>query len=517
MRGFIMGVSLVALAASGCGDNQGGNGSQSVAVEPKQVTAAELQAAVTDERVRRFYELRQWQPAWTDESAQDLTAALGDAGRHAIDVSSFTYAASQAGSPAEREARLTLAAIEYASALATGATDPRNLWEVYTVPMNRVDVVEGLQQAAAQGTVSAWLAALASQDAEYKALSEAYVSYKQRAGEEARAPIPSGKKIEIGSTDPRVLQIVDALRSNGYLAAKPAEQGDRSRPASVGGSAVYTREIAEGVKRLQAEYGIKPDGVIGDEALEALNTGPVQRARILAVNLERRRWLQRQPPATRIDVNTAATVLDYWRDGEHGHRAKVVVGQPGWETPQLGSPITRLVANPPWTVPESIAQKEVLPKGAAYMRRENMTMKDRRIVQAPGPNSALGLVKFDMDNPHAIYLHDTPAKALFARQERHASHGCARVENAIGFARLLAQYDGKLDAFNKALATGEETGVPLSRAIPVRFLYHTAYFDGSRVVFLHDDYGWDDKVAKSLGIRGELRRHAKAYPTDVGP
>jgi murein L,D-transpeptidase YcbB/YkuD len=174
-----------------------------------------------------------------------------------------------------------------------------------------------------------------------------------------------------------------------------------------------------------------------------------------------------------------------------------VVGQPEWETPELASPMVRLVANPDWTVPEKIAEEEILPKGAAYMAKERISMKNGRLVQAPGPKSALGLVKFDMLNPHAIYLHDTPAKALFANPERHASHGCSRVYDALGFARMIANDQGQLEAFEKALASGKETGVPLPEKIPVRLMYHTAYLEGGKVVFRGDPYGWDDRLARS--------------------
>ncbi|HLL31130.1 MAG TPA: L,D-transpeptidase family protein, partial [Allosphingosinicella sp.] len=280
---------------------------------------------------------------------------------------------------------------------------------------------------------------------------------------------------------------------------------------------VYTPDMVAAVKKVQADYGIEADGVIGNSTLEALNTGAKDRARILAVNLERRRWLDRAPPPTRIDVNTAAAELHYWKDGTEKDRRRVVVGQPDWETPELGSPIFRLVANPPWTVPDSIAEEEILPKGAAYMARENIVMKNGRLVQEPGPKSALGLVKFDMQNDEAIYLHDTPAKALFASTQRHASHGCSRVENAVEFARLLAQDDGKLDEFDKALATGKETPVNLSNKIPVRLLYHSAYVDGGRVVFRTDPYAWDDKVAAALGLGGQVRPRVKTHVADVGP
>jgi murein L,D-transpeptidase YcbB/YkuD len=275
--------------------------------------------------------------------------------------------------------------------------------------------------------------------------------------------------------------------------------------------------MAEAVKKVQADYGIKPDGVIGNATIEALNTGARERARILAVNLERRRWLERTPPQTRIDVNTAAAELHYIRDNALANKRRVVVGQPEWETPELGSPLVRLVANPPWNVPESIAEEEILPKGAAYMAKENITTVNGRLVQQPGPKSALGLVKFDMSNKHAIYLHDTPSKALFASTERHASHGCARVENAIEFARLLANDQGQLEAFDKALATKKETGVPLPKQIPVRLLYHSAYLDGGKVIFRTDPYAWDDKVAQAMGLPGQIRPRVAKHVTDIGP
>jgi murein L,D-transpeptidase YcbB/YkuD len=152
------------------------------------------------------------------------------------------------------------------------------------------------------------------------------------------------------------------------------------------------------------------------------------------------------------------------------------------------------------------------------MAKENIVRKDGRLVQQPGPKSALGLVKFDMTNTHAIYLHDTPAKALFNTTDRHSSHGCVRVQDAIGFARLLADHQGQLDAFNKALATGKETSVSLPNQIPVRLLYHSAYVENGNVVFRADPYGWDDKLAQAMGLPGQIRpKVAAQHRTDIGP
>ena len=279
----------------------------------------------------------------------------------------------------------------------------------------------------------------------------------------------------------------------------------------------YSPELVEAVRRLQQDHGLDSTGIIGEETLAALNGGAFERARTLAVNLERRRWLVRQPPQTRIDVNTAAATLAYWRDGQLANRRRVVVGQPGNETPALASPMYRLVANPTWTVPKSIQTEEIEPKGAAYMARNNMRWEDGQIVQASGPDNALGLVKFDMKNDHAIYLHDTPAKALFQQSDRHQSHGCVRVEDALGFATMIAADQGITNAWERARQTGDQSFVPLRREIPVRLLYHTAFVDGGRVMFRDDSYGWDEDVAEALGLARRARRAPRSHIGDVGP
>jgi murein L,D-transpeptidase YcbB/YkuD len=147
-----------------------------------------------------------------------------------------------------------------------------------------------------------------------------------------------------------------------------------------------------------------------------------------------------------------------------------------------------------------------------------MQWRDGRLVQLPGPKNALGQVKLDMRNDHSIYLHDTPAKALFAEAERHRSHGCVRVEKAVEFAMRLAADEGVLAKFQEALAGEDESYVKLKAEIPVRLLYHTAFLDGGRVQLRPDVYGWDDDVARALGL-GRVRarpvhQHLKG---DVGP
>jgi murein L,D-transpeptidase YcbB/YkuD len=276
--------------------------------------------------------------------------------------------------------------------------------------------------------------------------------------------------------------------------------------------------MVQAVRRMQADYGIKPDGVIGSDALEILNLSDADRARALAVAMERLRWLDRTPPPTRIDVNIASGRLVYWRDGKVVDSRKVVVGEPENETPQLGSPIYRLVANPTWTVPRSIQSNEIAGKGSGYLRRNNMTWKDGWIVQQPGPQNSLGLVKFDMKNEHQIYLHDTPAKQLFQQVQRQRSHGCVRVEDALGFAAMLARDEGVLQDWQRARATGKETFVPLPHEIPVRLIYQTVLFgEGGEPMIRADPYGWDDRVATALGFPARQGYRLQTSGGDLGP
>lgn len=234
------------------------------------------------------------------------------------------------------------------------------------------------------------------------------------------------------------------------------------------------------------------------------------KARTLALNLERLRWLARTAPPTRIDVNIAAARLWFFKDGAMLDTRKVVAGAPDHETPMIQASFSRIVTNPPWIVPTSIAKREILPKGAGYMARHGMRLVNDRVVQDPGPDAALGLVKFDLQDDEAIYLHDTPVQSAFDRKDRHLSHGCVRVEDAVGFAHIVADAFGVADRFEDRLASGDTSSVSLGAEVPVRMLYETAYVDDGQVRFAPDAYGWDADLADALGMGDGLAAPIRA-------
>ena len=507
-------LAVAALAAAGCSiqvtpkqPDAKPSATSTKAARPAQppptIAEAELKAAATDPATTAFYGANGWQAAWSPEAARALDKALDRRPRDGLDHVEFGSTAAQSD-VAHTDVQRTRVALAYAAALAHGLSDPTTLHKVYTIPRPDPDLGDGLTAALRAGTVGAWLDGLPPQDADYRKLSTAYLSYRKSAPAAAAKPaIPDAKTIHPGDHDPRVDDIANQLISEGYLPAAAASQtsGD-----------AYTQPIADAVKHLQTDYGIKPDGNIGSDTLEVLNQGADDKARALAVAMERRRWLSRTPPTTRIDVNTAAATLSYYRDGKLVDRRVVIAGKPDKETPPLAAPLYRLVANPTWTVPKSIKVS------AATIRSEHMGRHNGFLVQPSGPKNALGLVKFDMKDDQAIYLHDTSDHTLFARVQRHLSHGCVRVRDALGFAQGLAQQEGILPQWQQARQSGKEAFVTLPQPIPVRLLYWNAFVDqNGQIAFRTDPYGWNPPIAKALGFAPQVSAKPKPTDIDLGP
>ncbi|HJR82734.1 MAG TPA: peptidoglycan-binding protein, partial [Sphingomicrobium sp.] len=323
------------------------------ASDPNMVDA-EAVGVKADPQVRAFYAARKGQVAWNGSARKQLVEILDGAPAHGLKRELFLKG-ELPDDESEREIALTKAALRYASALAQGYSDPKEFGRTYTVPRPEADVAAGIAKALQDGDLGDWYASLAPRTAEYRLLSREFVRFLKLANDMGNGTaIPLGEAIEPGERDTRLPAIARALAASGYLVS---QQGAPPR---------YTPALVDAVKAMQADFGLEADGIIGADAIKALNEGPGDRARQLAVNLERLRWLERNPPATRIDVNTGGAFLEYWRDGTLRDRRRVIVGQPDWETPQLGSPIFQLVAHPYWRVPDSIYEDELASKGPAY-------------------------------------------------------------------------------------------------------------------------------------------------------
>lgn len=232
----------------------------------------------------------------------------------------------------------------------------------------------------------------------------------------------------------------------------------------------------------------------GDAAVEA-------RLRQIVVNLERWRWLPRRLPAERVWVNLANAELVLYREDRPVFKTRVVIGEVDKQTPELQTTIDSLLFNPPWNVPYSIASKEILPKLSQqpdYLARHRMIIRPNgAIQQLPGVGTALGQLKFEMQDRFDVYLHDTPLKRLFSRDNRRQSHGCVRVQNPRELAALLLGQP--VEAINKGIALGYTNRRMLPRSIPVFLVYQDAFAapDGT-IEFRPDVYQRDDEIWQHL-------------------
>jgi murein L,D-transpeptidase YcbB/YkuD len=218
----------------------------------------------------------------------------------------------------------------------------------------------------------------------------------------------------------------------------------------------------------------------------------------LRANMERWRWMPRSLPADYLFVNVPSYRLQVFQGGLATASYDVVVGAKATPTPQLLSPTGSLVINPAWYVPTSIVRKSGLRSGRdGYVWR--MADGERRLVQLPGPRNALGRIKLNLKNDQAIFLHDTNAKGLFARNDRALSHGCIRVKDIDQLAATLMSQGGDESGLEEALARRQTATLALPQTWPVYIVYFTADVDEAGAVDTYaDPYGYDPKVLAAL-------------------
>lgn len=229
-------------------------------------------------------------------------------------------------------------------------------------------------------------------------------------------------------------------------------------------------------------------------------------AEIIA-NMERWRWLPSDLGPDRIEVNLPEYTARVFRKGQLVYSTRVIIGKRSTPTPLFSNQMVYLIVNPSWHVPDSIVNNEILPKLAEdpdYATRNGYEITELdtgriSIRQPPGTGNALGLVKFMFPNEHAIYLHDTPNKKLFAHSQRAFSHGCIRVQNPFELAAILLD-DGQYseDRLKEMIGRGERL-IPLKAPVPIHLTYFTLRVDeNGEIERIPDVYGFDKPLGQVL-------------------
>jgi len=275
----------------------------------------------------------------------------------------------------------------------------------------------------------------------------------------------------------------------------------------------------------QTRHGLLGDGVLGEKFFREINCSPKNRARQIAVNMERSRWMPQIPSGDYIMVNIPEYIMRIYAMDTLAWQMRVVVGKNSTGTVIFNDELEYIVFSPYWVPPASILNYEILPalkKDASYLSKQHMEAFDRitgnaidvsgtdwkkyskmpySIRQKPGANNSLGWVKFLFPNEHSIYFHDTPSRELFSRESRGFSHGCIRLEKPYAFAEYLLREDTAFtpEIIDSLYYLGKETTVVLPEKIPVYIVYFTAYVgeDGA-LNFFRDIYGHDGRLEKTL-------------------
>ena len=417
--------------------------------------------------------------------------------------------------------------------LLTGIEKPEQ-WKIDREPVNASKVVSTLRYG---GRVSSAFEQLRPDHPQYRLLQQAY---RKMLGRQQKFILSEGKKLELGARGKRVWQLARMLEAEGLFTPYDL---DRNRP-------VFNAEMERSVKKFQKLRGLTSDGVVGRKTRAALNSGPEDIARRIALNLQRWRTIASQFPSSHILVNTAAFNMQVIDEGEKAMEMNVVVGKKTRQTPSFTDTMTEVVLNPNWNIPPRIAREEILPK-----IREDLSFATRlgiralegnkplnwseiseeqlqannfpyRLQQTAGNKNSLGRYKFMFPNPYMVYLHDTPNKSLFSEEKRAYSHGCVRLEEPDKLANyLLAKNGWDADQVDDAISSGDRQGIELENPWPVYLLYLTTWIndEGELQVFpdvYHQDASLEAQLLAVNAARPEYKtpiKMARGKTVKFGP
>jgi len=485
------------------------------------------------------YERRNFAPNWTDrDEILELIAVIKNAAKDGLNTTDyhleeveFVYRELGAGnltSPREQAAldvMLTDSLFRLGYHQRFGKVNPQNLdptWN-FRRELNDQSPALVMQQAMDAPSLSEFIDNLVPRGPVYRELQMALIEYRELAASGGWPSITDGPTLKPGATDTRL----------GAIARRLAVTGDISDVRTFAAITEYDEVLEAGVRKFQARHGLASDGVIGPVTLRAMNVPIEHRIEQLRLNLERARWVFDDISEDFIIVNIAGFRAYLVHDGKITWVTKVQVGKTYHQTPVFRDEMKYVVFNPTWTVPYSIATKEMLPRiknDPSYFENRDFDVKNRSgkivdpagidwtqlsrgnfpytFVQRPGPRNALGRVKFIFPNEHSVYLHDTPSKSLFGRAERTFSHGCVRISNPFELAELLLDPKGwDSEKISATLDSAKTTTVYLPKPLPVLLLYWTAEIGPSGDIHFYSDvYERDQRIVTALDepFRNEL-------------
>jgi len=299
---------------------------------------------------------------------------------------------------------------------------------------------------------------------------------------------------------------------------------------------------ASALKKFQKRHYLEQDGKIGRNTILALNMTPNDWYRQLAMNLERWRWEPEKFERSHLIVNLPAFKMTVWEEDTIVMESRIVCGAVKTQTPELDSKMYQIVLYPYWNVPYSIATKEILPhvqRDSAYLRKNRYEVLDRnnnlvdpntvnwkkysrgnlpfKFRQKTGDDNALGIMKFEFNNPHSVYMHDTNAKKYFKTETRAYSHGCMRLEKYMDLAHFLLRDDSvkyPRDTFDVWVKEDTQRKINLRKPLPIHVRYFTCEVDTNSNVEIHTDiYLRDERMMKVIyGIPEETDPAAQGSP-----
>jgi murein L,D-transpeptidase YcbB/YkuD len=466
--------------------------------------------------------------------AADAIEALAQAGSHGLNPADYSVsmpelAANDQGDTAKRNAAirfemiLSAKILRYVRDIEGGRIDPNRISGYYDFPAKTIDFPSVLKAISGADDVAAFLDSRAPQNDAYKALHREFDALRKSA--ENDIIVDAKLLLKPGQTSaelPKLLQLI----SRDLDETERQEFGEIL--ARFETSEIYADEIIPLIKAVQKKEGLKADGVIGPRTVsEVAGTSKADKLLKVSNAMEQLRWMPSDLGATHVFINQPAFTASYIEDGQEKLKTRTVIGKTSNQTSFFYDEIDRVEYNPYWGVPQSIIVNEMLPRlrsDPGYLDRSGYEVTDSKgkripssainwsqyggrvpfnVRQAPSEANALGELKIMFPNKHAIYMHDTPQKALFDRDSRAFSHGCVRLQDPRGMA--AAVLGSTVEHVAQKLKQGH-SGEKVTRKIPVYIAYFTAWPNAQgQVEYFGDVYDRDTKLSEAI-VRVEATR-----------